>query len=230
MDSPSTVFVVDDDQSGRMSVIALVEAHGFACRGFDSATAFLDEYDPRQAGCLVTDLDMTGLDLHRELQRRGWIIPTVVVGCSSVSQTVQAMQQGVISVLEKPYKQECLLEAVRLALDADTEFRTGARKLAKLNCSFSQLTEEVEVLDWLASGKSNKITAAELGVSLRTVELRRQRLFEKLGVHGVAAVVALVVERERLLDSLNSRRLAEAWNGITRVESSAHTQSSSSTT
>ncbi len=215
MASPPTVFVVDDDQSVRQSIIALLEVHGFVCREFDSADTFLDGYAPGQAGCLVTDLampGMTGLDLYRELRHRGWIIPTIVIaGDADIRETVQAMQQGVISVLVKPIEQAALVDAVRLSLDIDSKLRASARKLAELNRLFSHLTEgEVEVLDRLVLGKSHRVIAAELDIAKRTVEYRWQRLSQKLGVQGVATLGALVAERDYLLDSTNIRDLAEA--------------------
>ena len=219
---PPHVFVVDDDQSARLSVVALLEACEFACRGFESAQGFLREYDPRQAGCLVTDLSMpekTGLELHSELQHRGWVIPTVVIaGYAEIHQTEQAIQQGVIAVLEKPFEKADLLDSVQLALDADSELRESVQLLMELNRMFSQLTDgENDVLEGLVVGKPDTLIAAESGLSVATVEQRRRHLLKTLNVQSVESIVALVVQRDQLSNgNSDAAVLAEALHGVAR--------------
>lgn len=205
MDRKTTVFVVDDDPSAMESVVAVLDAHGYVCRAYRSAESFLAKYDPApyQPRCLVTDLampGMSGLELHRELGQRGWSIPTVVVsGYADVRSTVQFMQEGAVTVLEKPYMTDELLNAIRAALADASRSANRAESLDRLNEEFAMLTDaECAVVDRLLSGQTNKAMAIDLGVAVRTIEHRRQRVYAKLGVDNVAQLAMKIAERDYL--------------------------------
>ena len=120
MNAEPTVFVVDDDQDSRDSVCALVRSMGTSAEPFSSAEAFLAAFDQMRSGCLVTDLrmlGMSGLDLLKRLTRAGHRLPVIIIsGCVNVPSAVQAMNEGAINVLEKPYEQHELRDTISMAL------------------------------------------------------------------------------------------------------------------
>jgi two-component system response regulator FixJ len=193
--------VVDDDRDARHSLSALVSAMGLAARPFDSAEAFLNQYDPGQPGCLVTDHRMagtSGLELQRQLIERGIKLPVIIITAyATPSIAVQAMQQGAVTLLEKPCDDRVLADAIRqgLARDAQQRRAAGARQM-----SVSRLArlspEERRVLDMMLAGKSNKLIAIELNLSMRTVEARRQKIYAKTKTESIAELIRLVLEAE----------------------------------
>lgn len=172
------VFVVDDDEAFRDSVRVLLAAAGLASEGYPSAAEFLEGYQD-VPGCLLLDVRMpgtSGLVLQDELAARGMRVPIVfVTGHGDVPMAVEAMKKGAVDFIEKPYRDEELLERVRRALAADEEQRR-ARALAE------RLTpREREVLARVLAGKTGRATAAELGVTEKTIEFHRAHIMQKLG-------------------------------------------------
>lgn len=201
MTPEATVFVVDDDDATRRSIQALVGSMGVKTALFESAEAFLDAYDSSQPGCLVTDLrmlGMSGVELQEELNRLGWRIPTILMSAfADVRVTVKAMQLGAITFLEKPCRDMELWDAIRKALADDAEFRTRAESIENLRQRIESLTpQEREVMDMIVDGMMNKTIAKRMEVSLRTVEARRQAVFEKIGASCVADLVRLALAAE----------------------------------
>jgi len=194
----ATVFVVDDDDGSRKSVRCLVEPMGVAVELFSSAEEFLDAYDPSQPGCLVTDLrmlGMSGLDLQEELKRRGVQIPTIVMsGYADVSVTVRAMQQGALTLLEKPCRNMELWDAIQKALELNEETHAENLRRREVEERLQALTQqEREILDSIVAGIPNKTIAKNLDISLRTVEARRKTIFQKMKTHSVAELVQAVM-------------------------------------
>ena len=200
-DDQSAVYVVDDDAQARKAVTTLIEAMGVATFGFNSAEEFLAAYDGRRPACLVTDvrmIGMSGLELQEELIRRGVDVSVVVLtGFATTPGTVRAMRNGALTLLEKPCRDDELWEAIRDGLAADRRLHTVQAGIDEIRSRFDALTaKEREVLAHVAAGEANKIIAKRLDVSLRTVELHRQNVFQKMGADSLAELVRMVVAIE----------------------------------
>lgn len=202
--SPPTVFVVDDDESVRGSLRFLLRSAGLESRAFGSAQEFLAAYDPSQPGCLVLDVrmpGMSGLELQQELNLRGAILPVIfITGHGDIPMAVEAMQHGAHDFLQKPFRDEDLIERVRRALAKDAKSRAALEEHKAIRGRLDSLTpREREVLALMARGKPNKIMAHELGVSQRTVEIHRARVMEKSGASSLAELVRMVMDVEPAL-------------------------------
>jgi FixJ family two-component response regulator len=201
-----TVYVVDDDPQARDSVCALARSMGVAARNFPSAESFLDFYDD-QPGCLVTDYRMkgiNGLELQEMLLAQGSELPLIIVTAyARTSLTVQAIKNGAVTLLDKPYEDDNLWQAIQSALAEDERRRRKNREIAEVRRRIDSLTEkERHVLDLMLAGTSNKAMASRLDVSLRTIENRRRKVFAKLRAQTVAELVALVLRvREEQAES-----------------------------
>lgn len=196
-----TVFVVDDDESVRGSLRFLLRSAGLESRAFGSAPEFLGAYDPAQPGCLVLDVrmpGMSGLELQQELNLRGAVIPVIfITGHGDIPIAVEAMQHGAHDFLQKPFRDEDLIERVRRALAKDAKARAALEEHKVIREHLGSLTpREREVLALMARGKPNKIMAHELGVSQRTVEIHRARVMEKSGASSLAELVRMVMDVE----------------------------------
>ena len=196
-----TVYVVDDDDQARKAVTTLIEAMGVATQGFNSAEEFLAGYDGRRPACLVTDvrmIGMSGLELQEELIRRGVDISVVVLtGFATTPGTVRAMKNGALTLLEKPCRDDELWEAIRDGLAADRVARSAQANIGEIQARFDSLTvKERDVLAHVAAGEANKVIARRMDVSLRTVELHRQNVFQKMGADSLAELVRMVVAIE----------------------------------
>ncbi|HEV3415897.1 MAG TPA: response regulator [Pirellulales bacterium] len=198
MTTEPTVFVVDDDPAARGSVAALVASHGLAVESFASAEDFLAAYDPARRGCLIADVrmaGMSGLDLQQQLAAKGSTLPVIIItGFADIPMAVRAMQSGAITVLEKPCADKELWQSIQVALDWEERAQLDRQDRAEIIARRASLTPgEVEVLDRLLAGKPNKLIAAELGLGLRTIELRRATLMKKMGADSLAELVRLVL-------------------------------------
>jgi FixJ family two-component response regulator len=201
MDKEPTVFVVDDDPAARSSVAALVASHGLNVKDFASAEEFLTARDPSERGCLIADVrmeGMSGLELQEKLAEKGDAIPVIIItGFADIPMAVRAMQAGALTFLEKPCGDQELWQSIQAALDYDEQAQTGRQHNAEVIARRASLTSaEVDVLDRLLAGKPNKQIAAELGVGLRTVELRRATLMKKMHADSLAELVRLVLIAE----------------------------------
>jgi FixJ family two-component response regulator len=197
-----TVFIVDDDRTSQRSVAALVEAMGHQTETFDSAAAFLAVYGDNRPGCLVTDWKMPeidGLMLQEKLKARGCNVPVIVITAHACTPTVvQAMKLGAVTMLDKPYDDDKLWQAIQEALDNDLRSRTSDIEQRELQARLATLTPaEMDVLKLMLVGTLNKTTAKRLEVSLRTVEKRRQSILEKMQAESTAELVRLVLEARR---------------------------------
>ncbi len=191
------VYVVDDDEAVRDSLTLLLKAVGLASRTFSSAAEFLNHYDPEQHGCLVADIrmpGMSGLDLQDELNRGGAQIPLIfITGHGDVPMAVDAMKSGALDFIEKPFRDQDLLDRVQQALAWDKERRIENLKTLAIRERLATLTpRETEVMECVVQGQANKVIAMDLGVSQRTVEIHRARVMEKMAVRSVAKLVRVV--------------------------------------
>lgn len=189
-----TVFIIDDDSSVRDAVSLLLRTDGLNVAAFASAAAFLEAVTVQQPGCLVLDVrmpGMSGLDLQKQLQARGFRMPILfMTGHGDVPMAIRAMKAGAFDFLEKPFQGAKLLERVReaLALDARQHGRQARRAEAAARLALLSPRER-EVLDRVVIGQYNKVIAAELGISLSTVEIHRKRVMEKLQAESLADLI-----------------------------------------
>lgn len=202
-DRPAQVFIVDDDDAVRNSIRLLMKSLGLATRSLSTAQEFLSTYDPQQPGCLILDVrmpGMSGLELQQQLNMRGAIIPVIfITGHGDVPMAVEAMQQGAFDFLQKPFRDQDLIERVQRALAKDQSNRAELSEQAKVRERFESLTpREREVLALVTSGKPNKIMAADLNVSQRTVEIHRARVMEKMHASSLAQLVRMMMDLEEL--------------------------------
>lgn len=194
MSAAPTVFIIDDDQAVRDAISLLLRADGLAVATFASAAAFLESTAVQQPGCLVLDVrmpGMSGLDLQKQLRARGCRIPILfVTGHGDVPMAIRAMKAGAFDFLEKPFQGEMLLERVREALALDARQRARQARRAEAAARLALLSpREWEVLDRVAAGQYNKVIAAELGISLSTVEIHRKRIMEKLQAESLSDLI-----------------------------------------
>jgi two-component system response regulator FixJ len=193
------VYIVDDDDIVRKYLSAVLSAAQLTCRMVESAEAFLTDYDPHQPGCLLLDVrmpGMTGLELQRQLNRRGATIPVIfITGHGEIPMVVEALSDGAFGFLQKPVATETLLEQVRKALDRDASNRAELLEREQILQRFELLTpRERDVLGLMMAGRSNKAMAGELLLSQRTVELYRARVMEKTGSRSVAQLVRMTLD------------------------------------
>jgi two-component system response regulator FixJ len=193
------VFIVDDDEAVRSSLRLLLKSVGQVPVALGSAREFLDKYDPAQPGCLVLDVrmpEMSGLELQEKLNLRGAVIPVIfITGHGDVPMAVEAMQAGAFDFLQKPFRDQDLIDRIQRALEKDRANRAGLNERSLIREHLESLTpREREVLALVTSGKPNKIMAAELGVSQRTVEIHRARVMEKMSASSLAQLVRMMMD------------------------------------
>lgn len=198
-----TVFVVDDDAAALESISAVLKARGWDVELFSSAEAYLEQLDPRRPGCLVLDLrlqGMDGLELQRELLSRRVTVPIVIITAyPDVPSAVTTIADGAVAYLTKPHRDGDLQRAVVKALEDDRKYRARHGRRLELARRFGKLTDsEREVLTRLMDGQPNKEIAAALKLGLRTVELRRAKIFEKAGARSLAELIRLKLELDQL--------------------------------
>ncbi len=197
-----TVFIVDDDAAVRDSIQELVESVGLQAEGYASAFAFLDIFQPQRSGCLVLDVQMaamSGLALQQKLNELGFKIPVIMLtGHGDVPMAVQAMKAGAVDFIQKPYRDQSLLDSINAALVLDAAARCSSSTAESLEHQLATLTErEREVLNQTLAGSTSKEIARELSVSPRTVEAHRQNLLRKLGIGTVKELMLHLVPRGR---------------------------------
>jgi two-component system response regulator FixJ len=198
----SLVLVVDDDEAVRGSLKLLLKSAGLTARAYPSAAEFLAAHDDGQPGCLLLDIrmpGMSGLELQDELNRRGAIIPIIfITGHADVPMAVEAMRRGAMDFLQKPFRDEDLINRVTRALARDRHNRAQLEARDTIRGRLARLTpRELQVLRLLAAGKSNKQMAGDLGVSQRTVEIHRAHLMHKTEATSVAQLVRMLLVAER---------------------------------
>lgn len=196
-----TIFVVDDDAAVRDSIRELVESVGLQAQGYDSALAFLDAFRPQLTGCLVLDVrmaEMSGLVLQERLNELGARIPVIVLtGHGDVPMAVQAMRNGAMDFIQKPYREQALLDSINAALGLAAAARHSTLHAEDIEQQLSTLTDrEQEVLDQTLSGSTSKEIARELGVSPRTVETHRKNLLRKLGAGSIRELMPYLASRK----------------------------------
>ncbi len=198
MDSDPTVFIVDDDSAVRKALTMSVESMDLPVEAYASAREFLDAYERPKRGCVLLDVRMPGIS---GLELLGWLVqaeihpPVILIsGYGDVPMVVQAMKLGALNFLEKPCRDQQLWEAVQEALKWDAENRKRftrcvavREQIARLSCG------ERDVMGGLVEGKSNRVIAEELNLSVRTIEVRRGKVMRKMRAESLAALVKMAL-------------------------------------
>lgn len=190
------VLVVDDDVAARDSLRWLLESVGHEVVCFASADEFLANY-AGEPGCLILDVrmpGMSGLELQREVERRDWRLPIIIVtGHGDVPMAVRAMRAGAVDFLQKPYDDQMLLERTEQALQAARVAWSEWNEEKQIQSRFEQLTRrEREIAILVGSGKPNKLIAHELGLSCKTVEVYRANMMNKLSARSIVHLVQML--------------------------------------
>jgi len=197
--SEQSVYIVDDDEAMRDSLAWLLESNGFRVRSFDSGEAFLEAYHADMAGCLVLDVrmpGMSGLELHERLHGLRSTLPVIfVTGHGDVPMAVSALKKGANDFIEKPYNNKEILGLIEQCLAANRELCQQRRHHADLARRIASLTpREREVMELIVAGSLNKQIADELRISIKTVEVHRARVMDKVAVRSVAELVQCVMQ------------------------------------
>ena len=205
-DIQQTVYVVEDDEAVRDSLELLLKSDGKPVKTYESATAFLKDYSDKMAGCIVLDIRMPGMDgmeFQKKLNEKHSILPIIfVTGHGDVPMAVDAMKEGAVDFIQKPYREEALLEKIEAALKQDLEQRKSLDEKQEIIRRIKSLTpREHEIMDRMIAGQANKVIAIELEISQRTVEIHRSRVMHKMGTHSLAHLVRMVLSVKDLIDA-----------------------------
>ena len=201
MSQAPVVFVVDDDPSVRSSLKFLMSSVGLQVEGFESADALLKRNLPDAPSCLVLDVrlrGLSGLDFQQQLGARNCHMPIIfITGHGDIPMSVRAMKAGAVEFLTKPFRDQDLLDAVRIALEKDRERREREKEASDLKQRYDSLTlREQEVISKVVSGMLNKQIADQLGTAENTVKVHRSRAMEKMQAQSVAELVKMIGKLE----------------------------------
>ena len=198
------VYIVDDDSAVRDALSILVKSVNLNAIEFSSAEQFLDSYDPQFSGCLITDVYMPGIDgvaLQKQLIEMGCQLPIIVMsGHGDIPLAVKMIRNGALDFVEKPFSNHQMLKHIQQALELDSELRDRANKSTQYQKHYETLTpREKEVLELLISGVSNKVIAARMSISPRTIETHRANVLRKMNSVSVVSLMQQIsyVQRAR---------------------------------
>jgi RNA polymerase sigma factor (sigma-70 family) len=200
--SKPTVFVVDDDEEVRSALKLLFESVGLPVTCYPSALDYLDQFNESLPGCLVVDVrmpGMSGLDMQEKLADYPIHPPVIIItGHGDVPMAVRAVQAGAVNFIEKPFRDQILLDSVHRAIEMDAERRGEASRLSEIREHLGQLTpREREVLDLVISGMRNKNISEQLGITLSTVEAHRSRVMEKMQADSLSHLMRMMLTLEK---------------------------------
>jgi two-component system, LuxR family, response regulator FixJ len=198
MQPEALVHIIDDDPAVRDSLAFLLQTIRIPAAVYESGTAFLAQLTGKQKGCIITDIrmpDTTGIDLLRRVKEQKLGLPVIVMtGHGDVPLAVEAMKLGAFDFLEKPFNDETMIAAVRLALDSSKQSEKASADRAELERRIASLSaREREVLDGLIAGHANKVIASDLDISPRTVEIYRANVMTKMQAASLSELVRLAI-------------------------------------
>ncbi|WP_205749289.1 response regulator transcription factor [Desulfopila sp. IMCC35008] len=194
--SKGTVYIVEDNDSFRKSMIRLVQTFGYLAIAFESSTAFLSENTLQYPGCILLDVrlpDINGLELQELLKEKGYHFPIVfMTGHGDIPMSVEAMKKGAVDFLPKPFEPEALQKAINNAIKRNSHEMKEEEEKKEIKALIETLTpREKEVMRWVIAGLLNKQIAYELGTSEKTIKVHRSRVMQKTKVSSVAELVRL---------------------------------------
>ena len=197
MNPTPTVFLTDDDPAIRDSVGLLLRANGLAVETFASAVDFLESNAVQRPGCLLLDVrmpGMSGLDLQKRLQEMSCRTPIIfMTGHGDVPMAIRAMKAGAFDFVEKPFQAQALLDRLQEALALDAQERRRQARRNEVAARMALLSpREREVMERVAAGQYNKVIAADLGISISTVEIHRKRVMEKLQAASLSEMIQML--------------------------------------
>lgn len=206
MSDDQTVFIVDDDEGVRDGLSLLLATVGQTSELYECGQEFLDAYDDNKRGCLVLDIRMprmTGLDLQKKLLEAGSTLPIIfITGHGDIPMAVEAMRRGALDFIRKPFREHDLLERINEALNIDEDAHRRAADRQDLSDRLESLSErEKQVFDRVADGQMNKVIAADLGISERTVEVHRGQVMKKLKARTLAQLVRAKIQMDLNADA-----------------------------
>ncbi len=195
--SISQAHLVDDDEAIRDALAWLLKSRGLPCATYDSAEAFLDAWSPQTSGCIVLDMrmsGMSGLDCFDRLLERGSTLPVIfLTGHGDVPLAVATLKKGAFDFFEKPFNDNDLVTRIGEALALDANQRTASATVDSVKARLASLTSrERQIMDLVLTGKFNKVIADELNISMRTVEVHRANLFDKMQVKTAVELANLL--------------------------------------
>ena len=192
------IYIVDDDEGVRDSLTELLESVNMKVQTYSTANEFLDHFNSTQAGCILLDVrmpGMSGIELQHKLNELGAILPIIIMtGHGDISMAVQAMKDGAFEFLQKPFRDQELLDVIGSALKKEKIIRGKYKNKEEIHNRINSLTvRERQVIDQVLEGKANKVIARELNISDRTIEIHRSHAMKKLGATSIAELVKIML-------------------------------------
>ncbi|MEH6454948.1 MAG: response regulator [Cocleimonas sp.] len=202
IDKGQIAFIVDDDEAVRDSMSMLLETVDLPHQCFSSATEFFEQYDSSQKGCLILDISMpgmSGLELQEKLKEANSLLPIIfITGHGDIPMAVEAMRQGAIDFMRKPFQEENLIGRIQQAFDCEADDRSVRDIRQKVVEKLALLSaREKQVFLLVAEGQANKSIAYDLDISERTVEVHRSQVMRKLEVRTLAQLVRIKIDSEK---------------------------------
>ena len=211
METLRTIYVVDDDPASRESIAAIAQSLGVQVLTFSSGEAFLAQCTAEQAGCVVLDVRMPGMsghEVYETMRARNIPRPVIMVTAhGDIPMAVRAIQRGVFAFFEKPCRAQDLWESLHAALAHDDRVRAETARLLEIQSRLRTLTdEERRVMEMMLRNVPSKTIAKRLEISIRTVQVRRSAVFDRLGADSIATL-ATMIERLRAYERSNGSPL-----------------------
>jgi two-component system response regulator FixJ len=203
INNKQTIYIIDDDEGIRDGLEMLLDSIGLHSHSFDSGTAFIKAYNEKMSGCIVLDIrmpKMSGLELQRKLKDLKCLLPIIfITGHGDIPMAVEAMRLGAIDFIRKPFNEQELIDRINEALKFDDKQHEKTQNKLNDESNLESLSHrERQVFELVADGAMNKMIAADLGISERTVEVHRSHVMEKLNVRTLAQLVRIKIKYEVL--------------------------------
>ena len=197
----ATVFIVDDDAAVRDALQLLLRSVGLASEAYASADEFLGRFDPDRPGCLLLDVRMpgiSGLELQQRLKERMSSLPIIFLTAhGDIEMAVKAVKAGALDFIQKPFRDQDLIDKVHCAIREDAQSRSQIREATEIQSRIESLTpRERQLLEMVVAGRANKVIASDLNISQRTVEIHRARVMKKMKADSVTDLVRMVIRSE----------------------------------